>query len=59
MDSLERDVTTAPRPRLQIWLDPLATECACGWHGSKLRLIPLQDSTARMCPQCLTDIGPR
>ncbi len=64
MDSLERDIAVPSRlgfqsPNLQIWLDPHATECTCGWHGSKLRLIPVQDSAGRLCPECLMDVGPR
>ncbi len=59
MDSLERDVVLTPRFDRQIWLDPLATECACGWHGSKLRLIPVQGSTKRLCPECLMDVTSR
>lgn len=59
MDSLERDVAVPPRLSLQTWLDPQATECACGWHGSKLRLIPVQDSAGRLCPECLMDVAPR
>lgn len=59
MDSLAPEIATAPRTSLQTWLDPLVTECACGWHGPKLRLIPVQDSQRRLCPECLTDVAPR
>lgn len=48
-----------PSESLQKWLDPLAAECTCGWHGSKLRLIPVQDSKRRLCPECLMDMAPR
>lgn len=59
MDSLAPDIAATPRKSLQTWLDPLVTECACGWHGPKLRLIPVQDSQRRLCPECLMDVAPR
>jgi hypothetical protein len=56
MDELSQASRVATADRQQTRRDPLATNCQCGWRGSRLRLIPVQDSDRRLCPECLMTV---